>query len=164
MRPLPALAMRDSAIVITTLALWWVSRQLDAAASDWAAAVAVLVGGLTAVCGFILHEWGHLLGAWLSRSRVHLAETALAVFLFRFDSDLNNRRQFLWMSNGGFIVSGLLVALLIIALTPTRLADQIALGLTLLGVIATVLLEFPPAWRVFRGGPIPSGAVYVSKP
>ena len=49
--------------------------------------------------------------------------------------------------------------------TRTRIADigQVALGITLLGVLATVVLEFPPAWKVLRGGPLPRGVAYHSE-
>lgn len=154
------LALRDLSILAATGLLW----ALDASLGDGTAAtaVAVLAGTLTAVCGFLLHEWGHLAGALLVRATVHHPETVFSTFLFQFDSDRNDRRQFLGMSFGGFAASALVVALLLVFLPRDALAGQLALALTLLGVVATVVLEFPPAWRVARGAPIPTGVVYRS--
>jgi hypothetical protein len=156
------IVVRDTAILAATLGLWAWNGQLAGQGTILPIAVALLAGVMTTVCGFLAHEWGHLIGAWLAKARVEVAGNAHSLFLFRFDTR-NTREQFLWMSMGGFIVSGLVIALLVSLLDPRKLADGTALGLTLLGVIATIILEFPPAWRVYRGGPIPTGAVYISE-
>ncbi len=149
---LPAgLIVRDLVVLGLTLLAWLLSRHLDSTASAWAIPVAVLAGLLTPLAGFLAHEWGHLFGAWLGRSVVHYPTGAWSIFLFSFDAEHNNRRQFLSMSYGGFLASALIVALLLMTLTPTRLADAIALGLTGVGVLATAILEIPPAWQVYRG-------------
>ena len=41
-------------------------------------------------------------------------------------------------------------------------ADRVALILTALGVLATLIIEVPEFLRVARGGPIPDGAAFVS--
>ncbi len=149
-------ALRDLALVSLTLGLW----ASGAAGAAWP--VAVLAGALTAVCGYLVHEWGHLAGAWLGGSVVHLPATPLSTFLFNYDSDRNGREQFLVMSCGGFLASAVMVALFLALLPLDALAGRVALGLTLLGVVATVVLELPPAWRVYQGGPIPRGLSYHS--
>jgi hypothetical protein len=155
-------ALRDAGSVALTLALWRVESGLRGEAGPASVAVGVLAGSLTALCGFLLHEWGHLLGARLGRSVVHPPRGLFSLFLFRFDSDRNGRGAFLAMSLGGFAASALGVALLLAALPRDALAGQLALALTGLGVLATALLELPPFWRVLRGGPIPRGAAYES--
>ena len=67
------------------------------------------------------------------------------------------------MSGGGFLATPLVVALFLAVPPRDVLAGQLALGITALGVLATVVLEFPPAWRVLRGGPLPRGAAYHSE-
>jgi hypothetical protein len=110
---------------------------------------------------FVLaHEWGHLAGARLGGALVHPPERAATVFLFNFDSDRNDRRAFLWMSCGGFLASALGLALLLAVLPLAALAGRVALGLALLGVLATAVLELPPFFRVARCGPIPRGLGY----
>ncbi len=125
-------------------------------------ALGTLVGFMTALCGYIGHEWGHLIGARSMRSVVHFPEKLVAPFLFHFDSDCNDRRQFLAMSIGGFAATTVVVLIFLAVLPREALAGRIALTLTLLGVVATVVLEFPPAWRVARGAPIPRGVAYRS--
>lgn len=149
------LVLRDSALLLLTLALWASSHHLDSIASPMAVPLALVAGGMIAVSGYLLHEWGHLLGALAGRSVVELPTSMGYLFLFKFDTGLNNRRQFLLMSGGGFLASGLMVWALFGTLSFTALADQIGLVLTVLGVLATIVLEFPPAWRVLRGQSLP---------
>ena len=119
---------------------------------------------LIPLAAFLVHEWGHLLGALASGAQVEYPRTPLTVFLFRFDVARSDRRQFLAMSNGGFIASLLLVALLLVVLRPHYRGDAIALALSALGVLATFILEVPAAWKVWRGAPLPTGAAFVGEP
>jgi F0F1-type ATP synthase assembly protein I len=155
-------AVRDGLVAVATLSLWWVDAGLQSRGGGLALLVALLAGVMTAYCGYLVHEWGHLLGALSAGSVVHLPRRLFSVFLFRFDSDLNDRRQFLRMSMGGFIASALVVALLLAVLPLDARSGQIALALVLLGVVATFVLEVPVAWRVARGAPLPRGAAYRS--
>lgn len=158
------LLIRDLLLIAATLGLWAWSRQLDLSGGTLAIAVAVAAGTMTAVCGYLIHEWGHLTGALLRGSVVELPHSVRAVFLFKFNSEVNSRKQFLWMSLGGFIASALVVALLFALLSPQRLADQVALGLTVAGVAATLILEVPPALKVYRGAELPRGVAYSGAP
>ena len=149
------LALRDAAFVAATVLLWLASLRLEVGVSTWAVPVAITAGVMIPVSGFLAHEWGHLIGAWLGRAQVHMPKSVLTLFLFDYKPSENSRAQFLRVSYGGFIASLLVVALLLAVLSFDRLADQIALVLTLLGVIATFVLEVPPAWRAYRGGALP---------
>jgi hypothetical protein len=155
-------AARDGLVVLVTLSLWWLDSELRAGGGVAALAIAALAGVMTALCGYLVHEWGHLLGALSARSVVHLPDTVASVFLFRFDSDRNGRRQFLRMSMGGFVASALVIAVLIAVLPLSALSGKIAMLLAVLGVAATFVLEIPVAWRVAQGAPIPRGAAYES--
>lgn len=149
------LLLRDLVIIAIAMAVLGGSHGLEGSGSPAHWPLALLAGVLLALSGYLAHEWGHLLGALASRSRVELPDTVAAVFLFKFDTGANDRRQFLWMSAGGFIASAIVVALYVGVLSFDRLADGIALGLTLLGVLATAMLELPVAWRVWRGAGLP---------
>lgn len=162
---IPAIIIvRDLLVLGITLLLWVWTRQLEPAGGALHTAVAILTGALTAFTGFLGHEWGHLVGARMAKGVYAPPDSVFSIFLFKFNSDLNTREQFVSMSMGGFISSVLIVALLFSLLSFDRLADQVALGLTILGVIATFVLEIPDAWKVHRGAPIPRGAAYSSKP
>ncbi|HXG28998.1 MAG TPA: hypothetical protein VNJ47_09145 [Nevskiales bacterium] len=149
------LALRDLTLVALTILLWLASLRLEPGTSPWAVPVAIAAGVMIPVGGFLAHEWGHLIGAWASGARVHMSASLWTLFLFDFRPGENSREQFLSLSCGGFIASALVVALLLAVLSPARLADAIALGLTLLGVLATFVLEVPPAWRAYRKGVLP---------
>jgi len=153
-------ACRDLAIVALTLAAWRADAAVRGTGAEWITAAAA--GTLTAICGYLFHEWGHLAGAMVSRSEVRLPERAREVFLFNFDSDRNDARQFATMSSGGFLASAIAIAVLLVALPPGVLATKISLALVGLGVVATAVLELPPFFRVLRGGPLPRGVAFVS--
>jgi hypothetical protein len=155
-------AVRDGSIVMITLVVWGLDAQLRSAGGGVAFLVAFIAAALTTYCGYLVHEWGHLFGALSARSVVHLPDNALSVFLFQFDSDRNDRRQFLRMSMGGFVASALTIVLLLAVLPLHAWSGQIAIFLVFLGVVATFILEVPVAWRVAGGAPIPRGVAYRS--
>jgi hypothetical protein len=158
-----AMAVRDSMIIAITLALWLRTIQLGKTDGIALLVVHLPTAALTVISGYLVHEWGHLIGAWLIRSSFLLPASVIASpFLFRFDNVRNTRRHFLWMAGGGFVSSGLLVVLLLMVLPRDLLAAQLALAGVAVGVLATLVIEVPGFWRVYRGAPLPSGAAYVS--
>ena len=152
-------ARRDLGILALTLALWRLDASARGGELEWL--TSTLAGALTAICGYLFHEWGHLAAAFLSRSEVRLPERASEIFLFNFDVDRNDARQFTTMSLGGFAASAIAIVFLLLVLPADVLATRISLVLVLLGVIATAVLELPPFFRVLRGGPMPRGAAFV---
>jgi hypothetical protein len=159
-------ALRDALLVAATLALWRADAALraDGGALAIAVAVAVAAGVMTAVAGYLAHEWGHFLGARAGGSALRLPASAREVFLFNFDVRRSTPRQFVLMSSGGFAASLAVIVLLVAVLPLPALSALVALGLTAAGVVATAVLEVPPFVRVLRGGPLPRGAAYVSEP
>jgi hypothetical protein len=149
------LLIRDVSWVVASVLMLRLSHQLEGTQDPLALPVAIAAGIMIPVAGLLAHEWGHWLGAWHSRGIVHMPASVWTVFLFDFRPHENSREQFLSVSAGGFIASALMVLLLVSLLSTAYLADRIALGLTILGVIATFVLEIPPAWRVYRGGALP---------
>src|SRR5688572_28013375 len=134
------LALRDTVLVIGAVLLWQLSHQLDAEFSKYRIPVAILAGMMIPIAGFLAHEWGHMIGARVAGARVHMPKSVLTLFLFDYKVAENTREHYLSLSAGGFIASGLVVALLLVGLSFNHLADQIALGLTALGVIATFII------------------------
>ena len=153
-------ARRDLGILALTLAVWQLDAAVRGSGAEWV--TATLAGVLTAVCGYLFHEWGHLTGALISKSEIRLPERASEIFLFNFDSDRNDARQFTTMSSGGFLASAIAIVFLLLALPRDTLAATISLALVALGVVATAVLELPPFFRVLHGGPLPRGAAFVS--
>lgn len=157
--------LRDLVLLGITLAVLGRDASLRATASPgaFAVGVAATAGLLLGLVGYLAHEWGHLLGARLSRSTLQLPRSAATVFTFFYDTERNSPKQFLAMSFGGFAASGVIVALYVSLLPLDALSSRVALLATALGVLATVVLEFPVAWRVYRGAGMPmTGVAYVS--
>lgn len=152
-----ALIARDTALLSLTAWIWRWSLNTPEA---WLPAACAAV--MTMASGYILHEWGHLIGALRKRCHIELPEHPFqSFFLFRFYREGNTRPQFLSMALGGFISSFITVLALVIWLPADRLATTLALTLTGLGVLATFIIEVPEFWRVWRGGPLPSGAAFI---
>jgi hypothetical protein len=153
-------AVRDIALLVLCLGFWELTIARQAAGGWLSIGLQIVTAAITLLLSFLVHEWGHLLGGLLARSKMHAPNRLFELFLFHFDGHQNNARQFVAMSIGGFIASGLMMAV-VIAFAPLHsLAGILALIFVAIGIIATVVLEFPTTWRVMRGAPLPSGPVY----
>lgn len=157
---LRAFVVRDGSFALLTVAAWWVL--VHRGGGSGGVTFNVVVGLMTVIAGYLAHEWGHLLGAWSRASTVVIPKWT-SPFLFNFDVGRNSREQFNAMAMGGFIASIAFVVVIAALLPMHLLASKIAATLTVIGVIATFVLEVPTAWRVFRGAPLPQqGPAFVS--
>ena len=154
------LAARDLAALLLCLLSWSLYLPLHAQGGWTATLIALPTAALTVLVGFLGHEWGHLLGALGARAAVYAPRTLTGLFLFHFDTRLNDRQQFLAMSAGGFIFSIIFMATLIVLLPLHSLAGGLAVGVAAIGLVATALTEVPLAWRVANGADLPTGPVY----
>lgn len=154
--------VRDVFVLTATVTLLVLDAGLRAAPAPTtlSAAVGVVAGVLVALSGFLVHEWGHLLGARLSASAVHFPSRIAAPLLFHFDVTKNTRAQFLAMSMGGFIATLFAVAAVVRIADRSAWSGRTALVLTVVGVIVTFVLELPVAYRVWRGGELPDGFAF----
>jgi len=161
-RELLQLTLRDGLIAAAALGLWfW--QIADPPQGYWRVALAVVTALATTLVGYLAHEWGHLLGALAARASFQLPKSPfVSPFLFKFDRAGNSRPQFFAMALGGFAASILSVVLFVLLLPWGLLATTLALTLIALGVAATLIIEVPEFWRVWRGGPLPEGAAFVS--
>ncbi|MGB1698755.1 MAG: hypothetical protein ACPHRO_02295, partial [Nannocystaceae bacterium] len=89
------LGVRDTLIVALTVGVWSTTSQQPEAATPWW--LSVIAGLLLGVSGFLLHEWGHLLGSRWSGGRAVPARSLRSIFLFAFDVERSSPRQFLAM-------------------------------------------------------------------
>jgi hypothetical protein len=153
------LLVRDSVVCAVTLLACVTDRVLRAQGHD-SFALGVLTGGLLAVTGFLMHEWGHLAGSLATGSVVHYPPRALAPLLFHFDVRKNDRRQFLAMSYGGYAGTFLGVLALVSAVDPRAWSGRVGLFLTAVGVAVTLIAEVPTTVRVARGGALPDGFAF----
>ena len=157
---LAKLAARDLVVVALLVTVWLTERRLTPGdgALFWALSI---VGGLGyGLIGFVLHEWGHLAGSRLSGSVVHPAPGLGHLLLFHFDTAENDRRQFLWMSMGGYAATAAWTTFAFVTANTGRWSDRIGLVGLSIGFIGTFVAEMPTTVRVWRGAPLPTGAVF----
>lgn len=160
-KPFLRFAIRDGILIALTLVFSILDRMELPHGGMF---IAIATGVLVPVVGFLLHEWGHLLGTWMSGAVGHAPSTLMAFFLFHFDVSKATRAQFLAMSFGGYLATFFVVLGLIVWVDLSRLSGMIALVLSVLGIGVTVALELPTTWRVWRGDVLPTGGVYVGEP
>ena len=149
---LAKLLARDLAIVALTALVWHLAADASAVPGlrgDFAGVVAGLTIG---VCGYLLHEWGHLLGALAAGSTVHPARSLASNFLFSFDSRASTRRQFLALSLGGWVATALALWFVYAQLPSDLFASRVARGVVVANVLLVVLIEVPlVAWSLVTG-------------
>lgn len=152
-------AVRDGVVVLLCAGCWSLDAVLRGPGLP-AVLSAVLAAVTATLVGYVAHEWGHLSGALLLGSKVYAPRPLFSPFLFHFDTQHNNARQFLAMSLGGFVASALFATALLVWLPLATLAAKLTLLLVGIGVLATLAVEVPGAWRVARGAPLPTGPVF----
>ncbi len=153
------LVVRDVALFALCGVAWWFEpRFRDGSAVGWA--MALVTGGLTAFVGFLMHEYGHLGASLATGAKVSYPRTPLTALIFHFDSAQNDRRQFMWMSLGGYVATLLAVGLIIVLCPLDAWSGRVSLGLAGVGTLVTFVLEVPITVRVWRGAPLPLDTAY----
>jgi hypothetical protein len=163
-RPFLPFLARDLVLLAITAALVVADRALTGGEGALPVVVGVAAGAMAAVLAFLVHEWGHLIGTFVSGGVAHARPSLLAIFLFHFDVEKSTRRQFLAMSYGGYGATALAIVPLAAWIDPSRVSGITGLVLSVLGIGATLVLEIPTTVRVARGGALPSGGVYEGRP
>lgn len=146
------LAVRDLTILTVAVLLWGLASGFSAgggAVSDFSGLV---VGLALGSCAFIVHEWGHFLGALAARSAVRPGQSLRSLFVFSFDSRLNSRGQFLAMSFAGFAATAAAVWASYALLPSDLLASRVARGVALVSAFLGVFIEVPlVGWALWTG-------------
>jgi hypothetical protein len=146
------LLVRDVVLLSAAGLLWWLGAAASAGQGPLADLAGVVAGLSTGVCVFLVHEWGHWLGAFATSASVTPAKSLASPFLFSFDSQANSRRQFLVMSFGGWAASAIIAALAYTLLPGELFAARVARGVVSLNVFLIVLIEVPlVAWALVTG-------------
>lgn len=149
------LLARDLTIIALTALIWRLGASASATpgmAGDFAG---VLAGITIGACGYLMHEWGHLLGALLAGSAITAPKSVASGFLFSFDSRSNTRGQFLSLSFGGWVAS-LLVLWLVYAVLPGELfASRVARGVVAANMLLIVVIEVPLVVYALVTGRVP---------
>ena len=136
-------AARDVSILAISVGFWWLLAERSSGVGVVADFAGVAAGLLLGVCAYLLHEWGHLLGALVTRSRLKVAQSLRAAFIFSFDSKENSLAQFLVMSFSGFAATAAVVWAYYVYLPEGLLATRVARGVVLLLAFGGLMLEFP---------------------
>jgi len=139
---LPKLLARDLSILAISALAWWSAAPLSAGSGALSDVAGVLLGALFGASAFLVHEWGHLLGALATRSAVQAGASLTSPFVFTFESRKNTRRQFLAMSLTGFAATAVVIWAVYL-LPDAWLASRVARGLVLFLTLLTIVLEVP---------------------
>ena len=99
----------------------------------------------------LIHEWFHLLGARFAGAAYTIPDRA-GLFVYDWDFDANDSRQFMIMSIAG-TVGGALSLLLVWTVLPADTLGRAALyGGTVAGFVFAAIVEWPVLSRVRAGG------------
>jgi len=148
-------AVRDGTIIAISLALWWLLAERSSGSGWLADFSGVAVGLLFGVSAYVLHEWGHLLGALATRSRVAVSRNLRSGFMFSYPAEGNSLGQFLVMSFSGFAATALVVWAYHVHLPDGLLATRVARGSSLVLAFLTLVLEFPLVLLSLRQRTVP---------
>jgi hypothetical protein len=147
---------RDLGITAAATGLWALAAGPSLTPGVVGDLAGVLTGFLLGACALLTHEWGHLLGALASRSRV-TPNTRLwrSLFSFSFDSRRNSRAQFVAMSVGGWIGTLAAVFAAYAWLPGDDLASRVVRGTTLVSALVAFGIEIPLVVRALWTGTVP---------
>jgi hypothetical protein len=154
-----AFVIRDVTILVGTIGLWWASVSVQSG-TTLASALSIAAGVGAAICAYNLHEWGHLIGAHLTRSVYTPAKRLISPFLFSYDAEHNTRGQFLIMSLAGFAATALFVIAFVVWMPQEQQAGRIALRGALILAGLTVIIEFPIFFRALFGSTVPRTGLF----
>lgn len=160
--------MRDLAIVLVSAGLWWWLADVSSGSGALADLTGLVVGLGLGACAYLFHEWGHIAGAAVSGGVIRPGTGLRSPSNFTFDTNQSTRAQFLSMSFGGFLATGVFLWAYYVLLPDEQLSTRVARGaiafLTLLGVTLELPLvlyslatgKLPPLERPERGPSAPS--------
>ena len=137
------LFVRDAVIVGLTAGIWHLAAGASADAGFRGDFAGVLAGVTIGVCGYLLHEWGHLAGALLAGSAVQPGRSLASGFLFSFDAHGNTRRQFLALSLGGWTATAFVLWGVYAWLPDGLFASRVARGFVTGNTLLVVFIEMP---------------------
>lgn len=137
------LLARDLSILALTALIWHLGAAASAHPGMRGDVAGVLAGATIGICAYLVHEWGHLLGAVFSGSTVRPGRTLAAGFLFSFDSRANTRRQFLTMSFAGWLATALALWMVYARLPADLFASRVACGVVAANVLLVIVVEVP---------------------
>lgn len=136
-------ALRDSALLAFAWGLWWLLAERSAGSGFVADFSGWVVGLMLFVGASVFHEWGHFLGAVLTRSRVKIRHKLTSAFVFSFPAEGNNLGQFVAMSLGGFLATAASILVFYTLLPDAYLATRVARGGAIFLAFLGVTLEVP---------------------
>jgi hypothetical protein len=140
-------------LVMGALTLWG-AAETWARTTGWTIAeVAAVANALIAatVIASTIHEWGHFAGARLSGAiSPVLRDPRRHFFMFDFDLERNDVRQFLWMSWGGILAPWIPVAIVLVGVPLDRWSDAALLAAFVWRASAVAAFEVPVVRTVAR--------------
>jgi len=125
---------------------WTILSKLPIASA--AAFVSAIAAGL--ILSHLIHEWGHFLGACLTKSKLTIKEKISPLF-FDFDYLENNARQYLCLSAGGPVGNIVLILTTVFCIPMDNLGRQALLATMLGHFVYVLILELPVSRGILAG-------------
>ncbi len=141
-----------------TASAWLGSLAIDSGTA--ATRLAQIAGALTVLSAFLLHEWGHWLGARWAQAQIYAPGFIASPFLYNFDAQENTRAQFLLTSVSGFAATGLFLLFFFFGLPADHPGTTIARYGGVALATLTLVFEVPIAIAVALGRPVPHVALF----
>ncbi|MEM7007375.1 MAG: hypothetical protein AAF498_15975 [Pseudomonadota bacterium] len=143
MRAFRRFAARDAAVLAVTVSAWILLGPLSTGTTIGADMAGAGLGLAAGICGWLIHEWGHLTVGTLAGAKFRAPDRLGSVYLFGFDKNENSKVQFLLMAAGGFAATAVCVWATLTLLPQDWMATSVLRGLLLLQVAIIALLELP---------------------
>ena len=157
-------AFRDLGIIAATGVLWWGWADATGDSGLLSDLVGLLLGLAFGGSVFLIHEWGHWLGAVWGRSDIQAPASLRSFYLFSYNSKTNNRKQFLIMSLSGFVVTGLAIAVALGPLDQPLQAARVARGSIAFLASLTLFIEIPLLVFALISDKLPPVETFESEP
>ena len=141
--------------VLAALTLWGFGNYWAMQSSLIIALIVSLGNAFVAatVIASIFHEWGHFAGAKLSGSIAPVrAKPARFYFMFNFDMQANDVKQFQWMSIGGIAANWLLVLLMLLLIPLNTWSGALLLATAIGRAVNVSVFEVPIVLRSRESG------------
>lgn len=149
------LALRDAAVLGAALLAWHYLAGYSQGTGALADFIGVAVGAMLALCAHLLHEWGHVIGGLIGRSKMQPGQSMKSLSLFVYSSTGNSKKQFMLMSFCGFAATGLIVLFSFSVLPDDYLASRVVRGYSLIQVFLALVLELPLVFWALFGKSLP---------
>ncbi|NNC55022.1 MAG: hypothetical protein HKO07_04785 [Pseudomonadales bacterium] len=149
-------AVRDGTILLAAALLWLGLAEGHTTHTAKVDFFGFVLGAALVLSAHLVHEWGHVLGGFASKSVMAPGKHFSSFSIFEYSSARNSVAQFLLMSFSGFALTAVVLWFCFTVLPDGYLATHIARGYAVLQVILALTLELPLVFSAILRRKIPA--------